>query len=77
MTAFWFRHKRESEVVSDRTQYRLYMVLVLPIALICVILRRVPLAGSKAGDISTVRTPFISEVMELSHNVVPWIFMGR
>lgn len=77
MTAFEVQQKSTGNIVSDRTQYRLYLLLVLPIALICAILRRVPLAGGKASDISTVRTPFISEVMELSHNVVPWIFMGR
>jgi len=77
MTVSLGRTDRQKRAQADRVQYRYYLALVMPIALLCVLVKRTLSLVSSTTEISTLRTPFIREVTGLCHDVVPWIFMGR
>jgi hypothetical protein len=60
------RHHR-----AGTLEYRLYTVLLFPLAVLAV------LASRLTGRVRTPGRNFISEVMEFNRSTVPWIFMGR
>lgn len=67
--------EKNRQCKAEKIEYRLYTFLLLPIACLAVILRRMFFTQQRFA--TGTRPSFLGEVLELNRSTVPWIFMGR
>lgn len=65
--------KRERAARAEAREYVFYSVLLLPLAIAAVTIRRMLKRSRRSA---AVRGSFFAEVMEFNRSTVPWIFKG-